>query len=286
MAIETVGLVGGGQMGAGIAELAAKAGCKVIVREISAEAVEGAQKRLEGSFGKALSREKIDQAGHDAALANLNYTTDLADLADCDLVVEAVVESPELKHEIFKALDEICTKPDVIFASNTSSIPIASIAVSTTRPENVVGLHFFNPAPVMKLVEVIPSILTSDSVVDTVRTFAADRLGKEPVIAPDRSGFIVNYLLVPYLVQAIRLLGDGHATKEDIDNGMMMGCGHPMGPLALSDMIGLDTIHHVAVAMFEEYKEQIYAPPPLLSRMVEGGLLGRKTGRGIYDYSS
>lgn len=284
MSIDTVGLVGGGQMGAGIAELAAKAGCKVIVREINAEAVEGAEKRLSGSFGKALDRGKIEQDAHDAAIANLSYTTDLADLADCDLVVEAVVESPQVKHEIFQALDEVCTKPEAIFASNTSSIPIASIAVSTKRPENVVGLHFFNPAPVMKLVEVIPSILTSDDVVDRVRTFAADRLDKEPVMAPDRSGFIVNFLLVPYLVAAIRMLGDGHATVEDIDNGMKLGCGHPMGPLTLSDMIGLDTIHHVAVAMFDEYKEQLYAPPPLLSRMVEGGLLGRKTGKGFYDY--
>ncbi len=284
MSIDTVGLVGGGQMGAGIAELAAKAGCKVIVREINAESVEAAEKRLAGSFGKALERGKIEQDAHDTAIGNLSYTTDLADLADCDLVVEAVVESPEVKHEIFKALDEVCVKPDAIFASNTSSIPIASIAVSTKRPQNVVGLHFFNPAPVMKLVEVIPSILTSDDVVERVRTFAADRLGKEPVLAPDRSGFIVNFLLVPYLVSAIRLLGDGHATVEDIDNGMKLGCGHPMGPLTLSDMIGLDTIHHVAVAMFDEYKEQLYAPPPLLSRMVEGGLLGRKTGKGFYDY--
>lgn len=283
MSIEVVGLVGGGQMGAGIAELAAKAGCKVIVREISPEAVEAAQGKLTASFGKALAREKIDQAAHDAGLANIEYTMDIADLAESDLVVEAVVESPTLKHEIFQALDEAC-KPGAIFASNTSSIPIASIATSTKRPENVVGLHFFNPAPVMKLVEVIPSILTSDDVIARVNTFASERLGKTPVMAPDRSGFIVNFLLVPYLVAAIRLLDDGHATKEDIDNGMMLGCGHPMGPLTLCDMIGIDTIHHVAVAMFDEYKEQLYAPSPLLSRMVEGGLLGRKTGRGFYEY--
>lgn len=283
MSIEVVGLVGGGQMGAGIAELAAKAGCKVIVREISPEAVEAAQGKLTASFGKALAREKIDQAAHDAGLANIEYTMDIADLAESDLVVEAVVESPTLKHEIFQALDEAC-KPGAIFASNTSSIPIASIATSTKRPENVVGLHFFNPAPVMKLVEVIPSILTSDDVIARVNTFASERLGKTPVMAPDRSGFIVNFLLVPYLVAAIRLLDDGHATKEDIDNGMTLGCGHPMGPLTLCDMIGIDTIHHVAVAMFDEYKEQLYAPSPLLSRMVEGGLLGRKTGRGFYEY--
>ncbi len=284
MAIETVGIVGGGQMGAGIAELAAKAGCKVIVREISPEAVEGAEKRISGSFGKALDRGKIEQADHDGAIANLSYTTDLADLAPCDLVVEAVIESPELKHEIFQALDEIVTSADAILASNTSSIPIASIAVSTKRPDKVVGLHFFNPAPVMKLVEVIPSILTSDDVVAELRAFATDKLDKEVVLAPDRSGFVVNFLLVPYLISAIRFLGDGHATVEDIDNGMKLGCGHPMGPLTLSDMIGLDTIHHVAVAMFDEYKEQLYAPPPLLSRMVEGGLLGRKTGKGFYTY--
>ncbi len=271
-------------MGAGIAELAAKAGCKVIVREISPEAAEAAEKRIGSSFGKALERDKISQDEHDSAIASLSFTVDLGDLADCDLVVEAVIESPELKHVVFKTLDEVLTKPDAILGTNTSSLPIASIATSTKRPQQVVGLHFFNPAPVMKLVEVIPSILTSDAVVEEISSFATERLGKEVVLAPDRSGFVVNFLLVPYLVAAIRMLDDGHASAADIDKGMQLGCGHPMGPLTLTDLIGLDTIHHVAVAMYEEYKEQLYAPPPLLSRMVEAGLLGRKTGKGFYDY--
>ncbi|MBC8195226.1 MAG: 3-hydroxybutyryl-CoA dehydrogenase [Acidimicrobiia bacterium] len=285
MTIQIVGIVGGGQMGGGVAEVTARSGLTTVVREISPEMAEKSRSGIERSLGRALDRGKIDQVAHDATLANLSYTTDLADLAACDLVVEAVVESFELKAEIFAELDSIVTSPDAILATNTSSIPIIDIAMATNRPDRVVGLHFFNPAPVMALVEVIPSVRTDPAVTEQVTTFATEVIGKTVVAAKDRAGFVVNMLLVPYLLGAMRMFEDGHATAEDIDTAMTLGTGHPMGPLTLSDLIGLDTMLLVGETLLAEYGDPSYAPPPLLRRMVAGGHLGRKTGRGFYDYS-
>ena len=285
MGIQRVAVVGGGQMGGGVAELTAKAGLSTVIKEVSAEAAERSEVGIRRSLDRALERGKLDEAAHAAALANLTFTTDYEDLADADLVVEAVVESFDLKAEIFAALDEAVTSPDAVLASNTSSIPIIDIAMATGRPEQVIGLHFFNPAPVMKLVEVIPSVRTSEAVTASMTVFATDVLDKVVVAAKDRAGFVVNMLLVPYLNAAMRMYADGHATAADIDNGMKLGAAHPMGPLELSDMIGLDTMMLVAETLFAEYGDDFYLPPPLLRRMVAAGHLGRKTGRGFYDYS-
>lgn len=284
MTIERVGIVGGGQMGGGVAEVTAKAGIETIVREVDAAAAERSRGGIEGSLGRALERGKLDEASHAAALGNLSFTTELDELADCDLVVEAVVEDFDLKAAIFADLDRIVTSPDAILATNTSSIPIIDIAMSTGRPESVVGLHFFNPAPVMKLVEVIPSVRTSPDVVERVTGFATDVIGKTVVAAKDRAGFVVNMLLCPYLLAAMRMYEEGHASAEDIDTGMKLGAAHPMGPLELSDMIGLDTMLLVGETLYAEYGDPSYAPPPLLKRMVAAGMLGRKAGRGFYDY--
>ncbi len=285
MGIQRVAVVGGGQMGGGVAELTAKAGLPTVVKEISPEAAERSRAGIQKSLDRGLERGKLDEAAHAAALGNLTFTTDFADLADCDLVVEAVIESFDLKAEIFRALDEVIVSPDAVLATNTSSIPIIDIAMATGRPEQVIGLHFFNPAPVMKLVEVIPSVRTDDAVTTAVTAFATDVLDKVVVAAKDRAGFVVNMLLVPYLNAAMRMYADGHATAADIDNGMKLGAAHPMGPLELSDMIGLDTMMLVAETLFAEYGDDFYLPPPLLRRMVAAGHLGRKTGRGFYDYS-
>ncbi len=285
MAITRVGIVGGGQMGGGVAELTAKAGLPTVVREVSPEAAERSRAGIQKSLDRALDRGKLDEAAHGAALGNLSFTTEFGDLADCDLVVEAVIESFDLKAEVFRALDEVVTSPDAVLATNTSSIPIVDIAMTTGRPEKVLGLHFFNPAPVMKLVEVIPSVRTDEAVTAEVTAFATDVLGKVVVAAKDRAGFVVNMLLVPYLNAAMRMYADGHASAADIDNGMKLGAAHPMGPLELSDMIGLDTMMLVAETLFDEYGDDFYLPPPLLKRMVAAGHLGRKTGRGFYDYS-
>ncbi|MEE2957640.1 MAG: 3-hydroxybutyryl-CoA dehydrogenase [Actinomycetota bacterium] len=285
MAITRVGVVGGGQMGGGVAELTAKAGLPTVVREVSPEAAERSRAGIQKSLDRALERGKLDEAAHVAALGNLSFTTELGDLSDCDLVVEAVIESFDLKAEVFRALDEVVASPDAVLATNTSSIPIIDIAMTTGRPEKVLGLHFFNPAPVMKLVEVIPSVRTDEAVTAEVTDFATDVLGKVVVAAKDRAGFVVNMLLVPYLNAAMRMYADGHASAEDIDNGMKLGAAHPMGPLELSDMIGLDTMMLVAETLFEEYGDDFYLPPPLLKRMVAAGQLGRKTGQGFYDYS-
>ncbi len=281
--IETVGVIGGGTMGSGIVELMAAAECAVTLVEVDAAQIEAGKARIEKSLGRALDKGKIDEAAHAAALGRIEFATDLSALADCDLVIEAVVEVESVKHEIFTTLDEV-TKPGAILASNTSSIPIASIAAATARPEAVLGMHFFNPAPVQRLVEVIPSLLTSDDTYERVATFAAERLGKTVVRAPDQGGFVVNKLLVPYLIAGIRMLEAGESTAEDIDNGMKLGCAHPMGPLELCDLIGLDVINDVGDAMYAEYAEPFFASPPLLKRMVTAGLLGRKTGRGFYTY--
>jgi len=284
MQIERVGVVGGGQMGGGVAELTAKAGLATVVREVSPEAVERSSGGIQKSLDRALERGKLDEAAHGAALDNLSFTTEIGDLGDCDLVVEAVVESFDLKAEVFRALDEVVVSPDAVLATNTSSIPIIDIAMATGRPERVIGMHFFNPAPVMKLVEVIPSVRTDPTVTDLITAFATDVLDKVVVAAKDRAGFVVNMLLVPYLNAAMRMYADGHATAADIDNGMKLGAAHPMGPLELSDMIGLDTMVLVAETLFAEYGDDFYQPPPLLRRMVAAGHLGRKTGRGFYDY--
>jgi 3-hydroxybutyryl-CoA dehydrogenase len=276
-AIERVGVVGAGLMGAGIAEVAAKAGSSVIVCEMNAAAAAAGRDRIESSLTRAVDRGKLDAGECEAALARVSFVTDLHDLADRQLVIEAVREIEEEKVEIFSTVSKAFIDDDAIIASNTSSIPIMKLAMATTRPDHVLGLHFFNPVPVMRLVELIPSIVTED--------YVSGVLGKHVVRSQDRAGFIVNALFVPYVISAIRMLESGFASAEDIDAGMVEGCSHPMGPLALADMIGLDTIKHVADSMYDEFKEPLYSSPPLLSRMVEANLLGRKTGRGFFSYT-
>ncbi len=283
MAIQTLGVVGTGAMGSGIIEIAAKAGVSVVARDISPEAIEAGKGRVEGSMAKAVERGKLDEAARGAAAANVTWTTELADLATCDLVIEAAPENLELKKEIFVELDDILG-PDAVIATNTSSYPIIEVAMVTGRPEQVVGMHFFNPATVMKLVEVISTQRTADATKAAAAAFATDVLGKRVVHCKDRAGFVVNMLLVPYLCQAIRMYEAGHAAAEDIDEAMKLGAGHPMGPLTLCDMIGLDVMLWTADSLYDEYNEAFYAPPPLLRRMVAAGQLGRKTGQGFYSY--
>jgi len=271
-------------MGSGIAEVCARAGLDVTVREIDDAALAAGRARIEKSLDRGLAAGKLAAGDRDAALGRLAYTVSLGDLADRDLVIEAATENPEIKAALFAELDGVVKRPDAILATNTSSIPVVAVAQATARPEQVVGLHFFNPAPVQKLVEVIPSVLTGLDTADRARAFVADVLGKTAITAPDRSGFVVNALLAPYLLSAIRMLEAGHATAGDIDTGMTLGCAHPMGPLKLADLIGLDTLKAIADSMYAEYKEPLYAAPPLLLRMTSAGLLGRKSGRGFYDY--
>jgi 3-hydroxybutyryl-CoA dehydrogenase len=282
--IERVGVVGCGLMGSGIAEVCARAGLDVIVHEIDPAAAERGRERITSSLERAVTAGKLAEADRSSAVASLGFTTDLADLADRDLVIEAAIENEAAKTAIFTQLDAV-VNPGAILASNTSSIPIMKLAMATKRPTQVVGMHFFNPVPVMRLVEVITSLLTDDPTRDAVEAFGARTLGKRVIHSQDRAGFIVNALLVPYLLSAIRMLESGFATATDIDTGMVEGCNHPMGPLALTDLIGLDTTMAVAEVMYAEFKEPLYAPPPLLSRMCDAGLLGRKAGRGFYDYS-
>jgi 3-hydroxybutyryl-CoA dehydrogenase len=280
---EHVAVVGAGQMGRGIAEVTARAGVPVTLYDISEEVAVGGLARIGDSLSRAEKRGAIGPAERDRVLATIMPTGDLSDVADADLVIEAAVEREELKAALFGQLDAI-TGPDAVLASNTSSIPIARLGGATDRPDRVVGLHFFNPVPLMPLVEVVPSLRTSERTAQRVRAFAADVLGKRVVRAPDRAGFVVNSLLVPYLMAAVRMVGSGTATAGDIDTGMTAGCGHPMGPLRLADLIGLDTVAAIGEALYEEYREPLYAPPPLLRRMVESGLLGRKSGQGFFDY--
>jgi 3-hydroxybutyryl-CoA dehydrogenase len=284
--ITRVGVAGCGLMGSGIAEVCARGGLDVVVREIDDGAAAAGRARIEGSLARAVRAGKLDPEDRDAALARIRVTTDLADLADRELIIEAATENPAVKAALFAELDRVAADPDVILATNTSSIPIVQVARATTRPERVVGLHFFNPVPVQRLVEVIPSVLTSAPAVLGVTDLVTKALGKTVIKAPDRSGFVVNALLVPFLLSAIRMLEAGYASAEDIDQGMVLGCAHPMGPLRLSDLIGLDTLKAVADSMYEEYKEPLYAAPPLLRRMTDAGLLGRKSGRGFYDYEA
>lgn len=271
-------------MGGGIAEVSAKAGADVVVYEPTEEFAAGSKKRITASLDKAVEKGKLAAEDRDAALARLRFTTDLKDLADRQLVIEAIVEDENVKAKVFAQLDEIITDPDAVLASNTSSIPIMKIAAATKNPQRVLGLHFFNPVPVLPLVELVATLVTNDSAVSAVHEFAAETLGKKVVRCQDRSGFIVNALLVPYLLSAIRMAEAGVATVEDIDTAVVAGLSHPMGPLRLCDLIGLDTMKLIADSMFEEYKEPLYAPPPLLSRMVEAGQLGKKSGKGFYTY--
>lgn len=282
--VRKVGVLGCGLMGSGIAEISAKAGLETWVREVSDQFVEKGKAAITKSLDKAVEKGKLEQSARDAALGNLRFTTNLDDLKDCDLIIEAVTEDLKLKNEMFGQLDKVCP-PHTIFASNTSSLTIADMAAATSRPDRVLGLHFFNPVPVMKLVEVVRTIATSDDAYQTAFAYART-VGKEPVEAKDASGFIVNRLLVPYMLDAIRCLEQGLASIEDIDKSMQLGTGYPMGPFVLSDFVGIDTLYRIAEIMFEEFREQRFAPPPLLKRMVTMGYYGRKTKKGFYDYSS
>ncbi|WP_439031620.1 3-hydroxybutyryl-CoA dehydrogenase [Gordonia terrae] len=281
--MQQIGVIGGGTMGAGIAEVCAKAGSDVVIVEVKLEFADAARSRVEKSLAKAVSKNKLGQDDADAALARLRVTTDYADLADRELVIEAAPEIEELKRQIFADL-EAATGPNTILATNTSSIPIIKVATATKTPERVVGVHFFNPVPVMPLVEIISTLTTAPETADAVTAYVRDTLGKNPVNAGDRSGFIVNALLIPYLCQAIRMFDSGYASAEDIDTAMKGGCGYPMGPLTLLDTIGLDVTLSAAESLYEEFAEPHYAPPALLRRMVDAGRLGRKTGRGFYTY--
>jgi 3-hydroxybutyryl-CoA dehydrogenase len=281
--IRKVGVLGCGLMGAGVAEVAAKAGYDTVVREVSEELVQKGLGRIKGSMDKAVEKGKLDADARDQAAGRLSGVVGLEDLADCDVIVEAIIENLDEKRKTFGILDGV-VKEGAIFASNTSSLTITQIAMSTKRPEAFVGLHFFNPVPVMKLVEVVRTLLTSDATFERAFEFARS-LGKEPIACRDNSGFIVNRLLVPYLLDAIRALEEGVGTVEDIDKGMQLGCGYPMGPFTLLDFVGLDTTYYIANIMFEEYREKRFAPPPLLKQMVLAGRFGKKSGRGFYDYS-
>ncbi len=283
MGIQKVAVIGCGLMGSGIAEICAKAGATTIVREINDGAVAAGKKRIEGSLAKAVEKGKLSAEDRDAVLSRISYTTQLKDLADVDLVVEVIIEDAGLKKQLFAELDQIC-KPSTIFASNTSNISITELAAATKRADKFAGMHFFNPVPVMKLVEVIRGVLTSEESVNDLLAFSK-QLGKEPIVAKDTCGFVVNVLLVPYLFDAIRLVENGVASIPDIDKGMKLGTGHPMGPLELLDFVGIDTTYHISVNMFEEFKSDRYAAPPLLKKMHLAGLHGRKTGKGFYDYS-
>lgn len=283
MTIERVGVLGGGLMGSGIAESVAAAGFPVAVREVDGQAVEAARGRVEASVGRAVERGKLDDAGCEAILARIELTTDVDRLADADLVIEAVPEDAALKSAVLADVASRVSE-DAIIASNTSSIPIAQLAAGVPRRERVLGLHFFSPVPVMRLVEVVVALDTGDEVVTAAREFV-ERIGKTAIETKDRSGFIVNMLLVPYLMAAVRMYEEGFATREAIDEGMRLGCGHPMGPLTLCDFIGLDVLYSVCDSLYEEFKRPEYAPPPILKRMVASGRLGRKAGRGFYEYA-
>ncbi|MBU8577542.1 3-hydroxybutyryl-CoA dehydrogenase [Brevibacterium luteolum] len=284
MTIERAGVIGCGLMGSGIAEVLARAGLSVVVRDINDDAVAAGRKRIEKSFAKGVERGKMTEQERDEALGRLTFTTELSEMADRQLVIEAASENEDIKKKIFAELDAIVTDEQAILASNTSSMPIIRFAQATSRPERVLGLHFFNPAPVQPLVEIISSVVTAPEAADEIDKFSTEVLGKTPIRSDDRPGFIVNALLIPFLFSAIRMLESGHATKEDIDTGMVNGCAHPMGPIKLADMVGLDTCLFVGQSIYEETGDPAAKPPILLSRMVDGGLLGAKTGKGFYDW--
>jgi 3-hydroxybutyryl-CoA dehydrogenase len=280
--VRKVGVVGCGIMGSGIVEVCVKAGMDVTFVEVDEERAERGRQSIERSMGKAVEKGKMEASARDEAMGRITASTSLDDIADADLVIEAVTEDLDTKLEVFGRIAEL-TRPDIIKATNTSSLPIANLAAVTKAPDKVLGLHFFNPPAVMKLLEVVRSLTTSEETIQFARGFA-ERLGKTSVLAKDRAGFIVNFLLVPYLNSSIQMLDEGFATREDIDAGVQLGLGHPMGPLTLADLIGLDTMLHVSNVLYDEFKDPIYSPPTLLKRMVAAGYLGRKTGRGFYEY--
>ena len=282
--IDRVGVIGGGVMGSGIAEVCARAGVDTIVCEADQSAADRAFGRIQRSLGRAVKAGKLYEDDAAAATARIRLVTALDELHDRQVTIEAVTENEQLKTEVFRRLDDIVVDSDAIMASNTSSIPIMKLAMATRRPESVVGLHFFNPVPVLALVELIASLLSGETTIERAQSFAETVLHKTVIRSGDRAGFIVNALLIPYLLSAIRMTESGFATPEDIDRGMVLGCAHPLGPLALADLIGLDTVQAVAESLYDEFKEQLYAPPPLLLRMVDAGLLGRKAGRGFFTY--
>ncbi len=282
MEIKKVGICGCGLMGSGIAEIASKAGMTVVIREVNDDFLSKGMARIDKSLSRAVQKGKLDEAGKKAVLDKITGTTDIKDLKDCDIVCEAIIENIDEKLKLYKDLDKI-VKKEAIFASNTSSLSITEMGAATERADQFCGLHFFNPVPVMKLVEVVKTVVTSDAAFETAKAFG-EKLGKVVVSCKDTPGFVVNRLLVPYLLDAIRALESGVATKEDIDTGMKLGCGHPMGPLELTDFVGLDTTYYIAEILFDEFKDHHYAAPPLLKAMVKAGYMGRKSGRGFYDY--
>ncbi|MCW2666352.1 MAG: fadB2 [Frankiales bacterium] len=280
-----VGVVGCGLMGSGIAEVLARAGRTVLVTETDEAAAQAGHARIASSLARAVRSGKLTEEAREEVLGRISVDTDLEALADADLVIEAASEDEGIKTALFRRLDAVLQRDDAILASNTSSIPIMKLGTATRRPEQVIGLHFFNPVPVLPLVEVVPSLLTSDLTVKRVQHLAEQELGKVIIRSQDRAGFIVNALLVPYLLSAVRMMESGFASASDIDAGMVRGCAHPMGPLQLSDLIGLDTVKAIAESLYDEFKEPLYSPPPMLLRMVDAGLLGRKSGRGFYEYA-
>jgi 3-hydroxybutyryl-CoA dehydrogenase len=282
--MERIGVVGCGLMGSGIAEVTARAGARVTVIESDNDALKRGQDRIEASLSRAVGSNKMSDDDASRIRANLTYSIDFADLADREIVIEAVAENEDLKLDVFRKIDAAVVDPGAILATNTSSIPIIKLAMATRRPEQVIGMHFFNPVPVLRLVELISSLLTSPETTTRTTEYATESLNKKVITSPDRAGFVVNALLIPYLLSAIRMLESGFASAEDIDTGMVVGCAHPMGPLALTDLIGLDTTLAVADSLYEEFKEPHLAPPPLLSRMTQAGLMGRKSGQGFFSY--
>ena len=284
--MERIGVVGCGLMGSGIAEICARAGADVVVIERDASALDLGRTRIERSLDRAVTSGKLPEEEAVRARDHLTFSEDFASLGDREMVIEAVAEDENLKIDVFHRLDEVIGDPRAILATNTSSIPIIKLAMATKRPEQVIGMHFFNPVPVLRLVEVISSLLTSTETTERVNTYASESLKKRVIASKDRAGFVVNALLIPYLLSAIRMLESGFASAEDIDTGMVVGCAHPLGPLALTDLIGLDTTLAVADSLYEEFKEPHLAPPPLLSRMTQAGLLGRKSGQGFYAYKA
>ncbi|NMO00761.1 3-hydroxybutyryl-CoA dehydrogenase [Gordonia sp. TBRC 11910] len=282
--ISRVGVVGAGQMGAGIAEVCARSSVDVLVFESTRELLDAGRARILKSLDRGVSTGKLTSRERDQAAEHVRFTCDLAEFADRQLVIEAIIEDEAIKTEVFSKLDAIVTDPDAVLASNTSSIPIMKIAMATSAPGRVIGMHFFNPVPVLPLVELVTTLDTSAETYSRAESFAQDVLGKQVVRCVDRAGFVVNALLIPYLISAIRMVEGGFATVEDVDRAMVLGCAHPMGPLKLGDMIGLDTVKAIADKMYEEYKEPLFAAPPLLLRMVEAGRVGKKAGRGFYEY--
>ncbi|MGI9016063.1 MAG: 3-hydroxybutyryl-CoA dehydrogenase [Euzebya sp.] len=282
--ITRVGVIGCGLMGSGIAEVFARAGLEVVVGEVDSAALESGRQRIQKSLDRGIRSGKLSEDDRQEVMDRTTFTNDLDAFADRELVIEAITEIEHLKLDVVRSLDKIMTIPEAILASNTSSIPIMKLATATGRPEQVIGLHFFNPAPVLKLVEVVPSLVTSSDTVERAESFITGALDKTVIRAQDRAGFVVNALLIPYLLSAIRMVESGFAEATAIDQGMVLGCAHPIGPLKLADLIGLDTVKAVADSLYAEFKEQLYSPPSILLRMVDAGLLGRKSGRGFYQY--